>query len=217
MERPGKIQLIHDTGIIAIIRATSPVQLSIAVDAIKQGGVQVIEVTMTTPGALDLITQVKKRYADEVLFGAGTVLDVETARAAILAGAEFIVAPTLNLDVIALCNRYNVPILPGCSTPTEMLTAWQAGADLIKLFPADVGGPKLLKAILAPLPQLRIVPVGGVDLSNAAEFIKMGAFALGVGSSLVNEKLLDSGDKAEVTRRAAAFVEAVKQAHGEKP
>ena len=193
------------------MRANSSDQLMAAADAIKSGGVKVIEVTMTTPGAIGVIAEATARYGDDVLFGAGTVLDTETARAAILAGAGFVVAPTLNLEVLALCNRYSIPVMPGCYTPTEMLTAWEAGADMIKLFPADVGGPSLIKAIRAPLPQLDIVPVGGVNLDTAAEFIKKGAAALGVGSSLVNQKLLESGDMAELTRRAAAFIEEVKK------
>ena len=141
-------------------------------------------------------------------------LDAETARSAILAGAGFIVAPTLNLDMVALCNRYRIPVIPGCYTPTEMLTAWEAGADMAKLFPASIGGPSLVKAILAPLPQLEIVPVGGVNLDTAAAFIKNGAVALGVGSSLINQKLLDAGDMEELTRRAAAFIEQVKKGRG---
>ena len=211
MNKTQKLQLIRDTGIIAIMRAQSSDQLIAAADAIKKGGVRVIEVTMTTPGALNVISEATKRYGDEVLFGAGSVLDSETARACIFAGAGFIVGPTLNLEMIAFCNRYGIPVLPGCYTPTEMLTAWQAGADMVKLFPADVGGPDLVKAILAPLPQLQIVPVGGVDLNTAAEFIKKGAVALGVGSSLINHKLLDAGDMEELTRRAAAFLEEVKK------
>jgi len=211
MNKTEKLNLIRETGVIAIMRAQSPDQLTAAADAIKKGGVRVIEVTMTTPGALNVIAEAAKRYGQEVLFGAGTVLDPETARSAILAGAGFVVAPTFNLEVIALCNRYGIPVMPGCFTPTEMLTAWEAGADMIKLFPADVGGPELIKALLAPLPQLQIVPVGGVDLNTAAAFIKNGAVALGVGSSLINQKLLDAGDMEELTRRAAAFVEEVKK------
>ncbi len=209
MNRDEKLNLIRDTGVIAIMRAQSSGQLIAAADAIRQGGVRVIEVTMTTPGALDVIAEAARRYGDEVLFGAGTVLDAETARTAILAGAGFIVAPTLNLEMIALCKRYSVPVLPGCFTPTEMLTAWEAGADMVKLFPAEVGGPDLIRAIRAPLPQLQIVPVGGVDLNTAADFIRVGAAALGVGSSLINQKLLETGDMAELTRRAAAFIEQV--------
>jgi 2-dehydro-3-deoxyphosphogluconate aldolase/(4S)-4-hydroxy-2-oxoglutarate aldolase len=209
MNKTEKLDLIRQTGVIAIMRASSSDQLMQAADAIKAGGVRVIEVTMTTPGAMEVIAQASAKYGEDVLFGAGTVLDAETARAAILAGAGFIVAPTLNLEAIALCNRYSVPVMPGCYTPTEMLTAWEAGADMIKLFPASVGGPDLIKAILAPLPQLEIVPVGGVDLDNAAEFIQKGSAALGVGSSLINSKLLQDGNMAELERRAAAFVQQV--------
>jgi 2-dehydro-3-deoxyphosphogluconate aldolase/(4S)-4-hydroxy-2-oxoglutarate aldolase len=211
MTKTDKLNLIRETGVIAIMRAQSSEQLMAAADAIKTGGVKVIEVTMTTPGALSVISEATKRYGEEVLFGAGTVLDPETARAAILAGAGFIVSPTLSVKVIRLCNRYSIPVMPGCATPTEMLTAWEAGADMIKLFPADTGGPDLVKAILAPLPQLQIVPVGGVDLNTAADFIRKGAVALGVGGSLINQKLLDSGDMAELARRAAAFVAEVKK------
>lgn len=211
LTKADKLNLIRETGVIAIIRAKSADQLIAAADAIRQGGVRVIEVTMTTPGALGVIETAAGRYGDEILFGAGSVLDVETARIAILAGAGFIVAPTMNRETIGLCNRYSIPVMPGCYTPTEMLTAWEAGADMIKLFPADVGGPNLIKAIRAPLPQLEIVPVGGVDLNTAAEFIRQGAAALGVGSNLINQQLLDMGDMAELTRRAGAFIEAVKQ------
>jgi 2-dehydro-3-deoxyphosphogluconate aldolase / (4S)-4-hydroxy-2-oxoglutarate aldolase len=211
MDKTEKLNLIRETGVIAIMRAQNPDQLIAAADAIKRGGVRVIEVTMTTPGALNVIAEAARRYRREVLFGAGTVLDPETARSAILAGAGFIVAPTLRLEVIALCNRYGIPVMPGCFTPTEMLAAWEAGADMIKLFPAEVGGPGWIKALLAPLPQLQIVPVGGVDLNTAAAFIRNGAVALGVGGSLISQKLLDAGEMDELTRRAAAFVGEVKK------
>ena len=211
MNKTEKLQLIRETGVIAIMRAKSSNQLIAAAEAIKQGGVKVIEVTMTTPGALDVIKEASKRFGEDVLFGAGSVLDTETARAAMLAGAGFIVAPTLKAEVVEMCNRYGVPVMPGCFTPTEMLTAWELGADMVKLFPAEIGGPGLVKAILAPLPQLQIVPVGGVDLKTAADFIRCGAAALGVGSSLINQKLLDTGDMDELTRRAAAFIEEVQK------
>jgi len=214
MDKVTKLNLIRETGVIAIMRAQSSEQLMAAADAIKAGGVKAIEVTMTTPGALSVIAQASEKYGEEVLFGAGSVLDAETARSAILAGAGFVVAPTLNLAVVALCNRYGIPVVPGCYTPTEMLTAWEAGADMVKLFPASVGGPDLIKAIRAPLPQLEIVPVGGVDLNTAAAFIENGAAALGVGSSLINQKLLDAGDMGELTRRAVAFIEKVHQGRG---
>ena len=210
MKKHQQLQLIRECGVIAIMRASSSDSLISAAESIRAGGVRAVEVTMTTPGALDVIKVAAKKFKGEILFGAGSVLDVETARLAILSGADFIVSPTLNLDVIQVCNRYSVPVMPGCFTPTEALTAWEAGADMIKLFPANFAGPGLVKALLAPLPQLEIVPVGGVDIDNAADFIRAGAAAVGVGASLVNQKLLDSGDMAEITRRATAFVEAVK-------
>jgi 2-dehydro-3-deoxyphosphogluconate aldolase/(4S)-4-hydroxy-2-oxoglutarate aldolase len=215
MNKVERLNIIRETGIIAIMRAQSSDQLIAAADAIKAGGVRVIEVTMTTPGALGVIEAAKSRYGSEVIFGAGTVLDAETARAVILAGADFVVSPTLNLELVKICNRYSVPVAPGCYSPTEMLTGWEAGADLIKLFPASVGGPNLVKAILAPLPQIQIVPVGGVNLDTAADFISKGAVALGVGSSLVNQKLLDEGNLDELTNRAAAYIEQVRIGRGE--
>ena len=215
MKKSAKLHLIRETGVIAIMRAQSPDQLIAAAEAIQRGGVKVIEVTMTTPGALDVIAQATRRFGDDVLFGAGSILDSETARAAVLAGASFIVSPTLKVEVITLARRYGVPVLPGCYTPTEMLAAWEAGADMIKLFPASVGGPDLLQALLAPLPQLEIVPVGGVDLNTAADFIRKGAAALGVGSSLINQKLLDTGDMEELTRRASRFIEEVHKGRGQ--
>lgn len=210
MSKYQRLHLIRESGIIAIMRANRADRLVAAAEAIWAGGVQAIEVTMTTPGALEVIAAATEKFQGQVLFGAGSVLDPETARAAILTGADFVVAPTLNVEVIRLCNRYGVPVMPGCYTPTEALTAWEAGADMIKLFPADALGPKFVKALLAPLPQLEIVPVGGVDLTNAADFIRAGAVALGVGSSLITPSLLDAGDLAELTRRAAAFIDVVK-------
>ncbi len=214
MNRTEKLELMRSTGVIAIMRANSSDQLIAAADAISAGGVRVIEVTMTTPGALGVIEEATSRYGDSVLFGAGSVLDAETARAAILAGAGFVVAPTLKVAVIELCNRYSIPAMPGIFTPTEALTAWEAGAAMVKLFPASIGGPDLIKAIKAPLPQLEIVPVGGVDLTTATDFIRAGSAALGVGSSLVSQKLLDMGDMGELTRRAEAFIAAVKAGRG---
>ena len=214
MKKNDTLEIIRSTGVIAIMRAQSSAQLIAAADAIKQGGVRAIEVTMTTPGALTVIAEAKAKYGADVALGAGTVLDPESGRAAILAGADFIVGPSLNLELIALCNRYGIPVVPGCYTPTEILTGWEAGADFIKLFPASVGGPDLIKAILAPLPQVQIIPVGGVDLNTAAEFIKKGAVALGVGSDLVNQKVLDAGNMEELTRRAAAYIEQVRKGRG---
>jgi 2-dehydro-3-deoxyphosphogluconate aldolase/(4S)-4-hydroxy-2-oxoglutarate aldolase len=203
------LEMILETGVVAIMRAKSSDQLLAAADAIKSGGLNVIEVTMTTPGALEVIGQAVTKYKGSVLFGAGSVLDPESARAAILAGAQFVVCPTLNLKTIEICRRYNVPVMPGAYTPTEILTAWEAGADVVKVFPAEVGGPAFIKAIKAPLPQVRLAPVGGVDLNTTASFIRAGADAVGVGSALVDQKLLDARDFDSITERARRFREEV--------
>lgn len=214
MNHHAQLELIRRTGVIAIMRAKSSDQLLAAADAIRAGGVAAIEVTMTTPGALAVIEQAASRYGEDVLFGAGTVLDAESARAAILSGAQFIVAPSLDLATIALCRRHSVPVFPGAFTATEIVAAWQAGADMVKVFPASLGGPALIKALRAPLPQIDLVPVGGVELDNAADFIRAGSAALGVGSALVDQKLLDNRDFATLTERARRFIEAVAQGRG---
>lgn len=199
------VDMIKESGVVAIMRAKTSDQLLEAAKAILAGGVNAIEVTMTTPGALDVIRQAVQTFGGEVIFGAGSVLDPETARAAILAGAQFVVCPTLNLKTIEMCHRYSIPVMPGAYTPTEVLTAWEAGATFVKVFPASVGGPAYIKAIKAPLPQVKLVAVGGVDLSNTADFIRAGCEVVGVGGELVNQKLLDSGDFATLTQRARDF------------
>lgn len=209
------IQRLLDAGVVAIMRAKSSDQLLEAAEAVREGGVTAIEVTMTTPGALQVIEQAVARYGEHVLFGAGTVLDPESARAAILSGAQFVVAPALNVQTVELCKRYGIPVMPGAFTPTEILTAWQAGADFIKVFPASIGGPALIKALKAPLPQVRMVPVGGVDLNTTADFIRAGADLVGVGGELVNQKLLDARDFAEITERARRFREEVAKGRGQ--
>ncbi|HET9496259.1 MAG TPA: bifunctional 4-hydroxy-2-oxoglutarate aldolase/2-dehydro-3-deoxy-phosphogluconate aldolase [Chloroflexia bacterium] len=209
------IQRIVDGGVVAIMRAKSSDQLLEAAEAVREGGVTAIEVTMTTPGALQVIEQAVARYGEHVLFGAGTVLDPESARAAILSGAQFVVAPALNVQTVELCKRYGIPVMPGAFTPTEILTAWQAGADFIKVFPASIGGPALIKALKAPLPQVRMVPVGGVDLNTTADFIRAGADLVGVGGELVNQKLLDARDFAEIAERARRFREEVAKGRGQ--
>lgn len=213
------LTLIRRSGVIAIMRATASDSLLAAAEAVLAGGVQAIEVTLTTPGALAVIGQAVAQFGaagstGKVLFGAGTVLDPESARAAILAGAQFIVCPTLNPATIALCKRYGVPVLPGAYTPTEILLAWEAGADLVKVFPASIGGPAYIKAVRAPLPQVSLVPVGGVDLTNTADFIRAGAAAVGVGSELINQKLLDAADWPALTERARRFVAEVAVGRG---
>lgn len=198
-------RMLFETGVVAIMRAKSPDQLLAAAEAIMKGGVNVIEVTMTTPNALNVIKEATDRFSDDVLIGAGTVLDPETARAAILAGAQFIVTPTLNKKTIKICRRYAIPIIPGAYTPTEILTAWEAGASSVKVFPASAGGPAYFKAIKAPLPQISLTAVGGVNVENTADFFGAGVDVVGVGGELVSQKLLDQGDLKEITRRAEQF------------
>lgn len=199
------------SGVIAIMRAENSDQLITAAEAVSSGGINAIEVTMTTPGALDVIRQARSKFSTDVLFGVGSVLDSETARAAIMAGAQFVVCPTLNYKTIELCKRYSTPIIPGAYTPTEILTAWQAGADMVKVFPANVGGPEFIKAIKAPLPQVILMPVGGVDLDTTADFIQAGADVVGVGSSLVNNWLLENRDFDKIKKNAHRFCEEVER------
>jgi 2-dehydro-3-deoxyphosphogluconate aldolase/(4S)-4-hydroxy-2-oxoglutarate aldolase len=201
-----------DPGIIAILRASSSERLVAVAEALYQGGVTAVEVTMTTPNALQVISDVVAGFAGRILMGAGTVLDPETCRAAILAGAEFIVTPVTKPEVIRLANRYGKPIVNGAYTPTEALAGYESGADFIKIFPADQLGPTYIKNILAPLPMLQIIPTGGVTPETAGDFLRAGSVALGVGSSLVNNETLKTGDMGAITRRAEEFVRAVQAA-----
>ncbi|MCH9655890.1 MAG: bifunctional 4-hydroxy-2-oxoglutarate aldolase/2-dehydro-3-deoxy-phosphogluconate aldolase [Planctomycetes bacterium] len=194
MSRHADFAQVIDRGAVAIIRAPSGELLVDVSKAIYAGGLDVIEVTFTVPGVLDILAQVKRELGDKILLGAGTVLDSETARAAILAGAEFIVTPTVNTEVIELCNRYDKLVMTGALTPTELLTAWEAGADIIKVFPAFVGGPEYLKALHGPLPQIPLMPTGGVDLETLPDYLHAGACAVGLGSSLVTKQMVETGD-----------------------
>ena len=210
----GRLEVLGgllETGVVAIVRLDSAASLQRVAEAIAAGGVRHIEFTMTTPGALRTLEEATDRFGDGVVFGAGTVLDAETARSAILAGARFIVAPNLNPAVIRLCNRYGVVSMPGALTPTEILQAWELGADVVKVFPCSTFGPGYLKAVLAPLPHVRLAPVGGVDLHNVTDYIRAGAACVGVGSSLVSNALVAGGDWPALTARARGFVEGVKQ------
>jgi 2-dehydro-3-deoxyphosphogluconate aldolase/(4S)-4-hydroxy-2-oxoglutarate aldolase len=211
-DKDKNLQTITDCGVVAIVRVSSAREAVDVCMAIARGGVTPIEVTMTVPGAIDAIREFKSAVKEEVLIGAGTVLDPETARACILAGAEFIVSPTLNLEVIKVCRRYSKIIIPGTFTPTEILTAWEAGADIVKVFPASVGGPGYLKDIMGPLPQVKLVPTGGVNLETTPEFIKAGAVAVAAGTSLVNKKAVSEQNWDTITETARKFVAAVKQA-----
>ena len=210
MSRHEDLSRVLNSGIVAVIRSTSSEQLVEVARALYEGGIDVLEVTLTVPRALDIIAAVRKALGDKVLLGAGTVLDPETARAAFLAGAEFLVSPTVNLDVIKLGNRYDKLVMPGAFTPTEILTAWEAGAQVVKVFPADIGGPAYLKTLHGPLPQVRLLPTGGVNLSTIADFLKAGACAVGLGGALVEPKAVQTGDMARIKSLAQQYVEAVK-------
>lgn len=216
MNKSTIIDQILQTGLIPVVRAESSDVAMRAIDAIKEGGISVLEITMTVPGAIRVIEEVARRFGDGAIVGAGTVLDSETARACILAGAQFIVSPALDLDTISCCRRYSIPVMPGAMTPTEILIAWKAGADFVKVFPANaVGGPSYIKALKAPLPQIQLVPTGGVSLKTAADFIKAGAAALGVGADLVDTVALRAGQDKVITERARQFIEIVKAAREE--
>jgi len=213
MKRSDVLQRIRDVGLIPVVRAESAEQAMRAVEAIKAGGVGVLEVTMTVPGAIAVIEQLAKVFGAEAVIGAGTVLDPETADRCIQAGAQFIVSPALNEETIAFCQGQDIAIFPGALTPTEVVRAWNAGADAVKVFPAGaVGGASYLKALKAPLPQIELVPTGGVSLKTAAEFIKAGAMALGVGADLVDTKALREGNDQLITERARQFLEIVREA-----
>lgn len=213
MHKSEVLKRITEVGIIPVVRAASADEAMRAIDALKEGGISVLEITMTVPGAIAVIEELSKRVENEVTVGAGTVLDAETARACMLAGAQFIVSPALNLDTVELCRRYSIAVVPGALTPTEVVTAWQAGADAVKIFPCGaVGGAKYLKALKAPLPQVELIPTGGVTLQIAGEFIRAGAWALGVGADLVSTQAIRDGQPEKVTEAARAYVAAVRAA-----
>ncbi len=211
MSRDRTIARILESGIVAVVRSETSEPLLKVAKALAEGGVTAIEVTFTVPGAIEVIRQVSHELGDSIALGAGTVLDPETARAAILAGAEFIVAPTLNHEVIRLCRRYDKAVMPGALTPTEVLSAWESGADVVKVFPADLGGPAYLRALHGPLPQIRLMPTGGVDLTTAEKFLKAGACCLGVGSALVEPRAVAAGDFGRIRDLAAQFCAIVRQ------
>ena len=216
MNKSRTITRIIETGLIPVVRAESSDIAMRAIDAIREGGISVLEITMTVPGAIRVIEEVARRFGEDAIVGAGTVLDAETARACILAGAQFIVSPALDLDTISCCRRYSIPVMPGAMTPSEVVTAWKAGADFVKVFPANaVGGASYIKALKAPLPQVELVPTGGVSLKTAADFIKAGAAALGVGADLVDTAALRNGEDNLISARAKQFIEIVKSAREE--
>jgi 2-dehydro-3-deoxyphosphogluconate aldolase/(4S)-4-hydroxy-2-oxoglutarate aldolase len=212
MTKQDVLGRIAEVGIVPVVRAQSADEAMQVVDAIREGGVPVLEITMTVPGAVAVMEQVAARYPD-VLVGAGTVLDPETARACILAGARFVVSPALNLGTIEICRRYSVPVIPGALTPTEVVTAWTAGADVVKVFPCGaLGGASYLKSLKAPLPHIEMIPTGGVSVKTAADFIQAGSMALGVGADLVDTRAIREGNARAVVEKAREYVRIVREA-----
>ena len=209
------MQRIREVGLVPVVRASSAEEAFAAVEAIRAGGISILEITLTVPGAVQMIDKLAKRLGDEALIGAGTVLDADTAQQCIDAGARFIVSPALDTPTIQLCRRLEVPVFPGALTPTEVVAAWRAGANAVKVFPANaVGGATYLKSLKAPLPQIELLPTGGVNLKTVADFIAAGAFALGVGADLVDLAALRRGEAAAITEKARQYVAAVSAARG---
>jgi 2-dehydro-3-deoxyphosphogluconate aldolase / (4S)-4-hydroxy-2-oxoglutarate aldolase len=207
-------QRILEIGIIPVIRASSAREAVLAVEAVAEGGIPIAELTMTVPGAIDVITHLARTVGSDVVIGAGTVLDAETARRCIDAGAEFIVSPGFDLETVKLARLQDKLVMAGALTPTEVITAWKAGSDFVKIFPCgNVGGAKYIKALKGPLPQVPMIPTGGVNLETAADFIRAGADALGIGGELVSPAALKSGDSSEITRTARRFLAAIAEAH----
>jgi 2-dehydro-3-deoxyphosphogluconate aldolase / (4S)-4-hydroxy-2-oxoglutarate aldolase len=214
LDRSETVRRIEELGIVAVIRLRDPAKLRAVVDAIMAGGVRALEVTMTVPGAVDLIRGLAPTLPDGFLLGAGTVLDAETARAVADAGAQFVISPVFRPEVIAACHERGIPAAPGCFTPTEILDAHQAGADIVKVFPATALGPQYIKDVRAPLPQLKLMPTGGVTPDNAGDWIRAGAVAVAAGSSLLDAAAIESGRFAVITANARKFVEQVAAARG---
>lgn len=212
MEQEQCLTELIDIGVVAVIRTKSGDELVNTCQALVDGGIRGVEITMTSPGAIEAIYEASRILKGRAIIGAGSVLDPETARAVMLAGADFIVGPTLNLELIRLCKRYGKIVIPGAFSPTEILTAWQAGADVVKVFPATRLGPSFIKDVLGPLPQVRLTPTGGVNLENLGDFLKAGAAFVGVGSALVSKQLLAEQDWDGLASRASDFVRAARLA-----
>jgi 2-dehydro-3-deoxyphosphogluconate aldolase/(4S)-4-hydroxy-2-oxoglutarate aldolase len=210
--RAGIVRHIERCGVVAVIRLQDGSTLRAVIDALADGGVTALEVTMTVPRAIELIGRIAPTLPEEFILGAGTVVDPDTARAAVHAGARYIVSPVFRPAVIEAAHAEGAAAMPGCFSPTEILAAWDAGADLVKVFPATALGPSYFKDIRGPLPQVRLMPTGGVNIENAGDWIRAGAVAVGVGGALVDPKLVAAGNFAGITERARRFVERVRQA-----
>jgi len=216
MTRDEVAKRIREIGIVPVVRATSAKQAQLAAQAVCAGGIPVVEVTMTVPGAVELIAQLAKTSGVEILIGAGTVLDAETARRCLDAGAQFIVSPGFDLDTVRFVKQQGTLIMAGALTPTEVINAWKAGSDFVKIFPCgSMGGAKYLKALKAPLPQVPMIPTGGVNLETAADMIRAGAEALGIGGELVSASALASGDTQPITDAARKYIAIVREARQE--
>lgn len=212
MDKHDKLEAIADAGVVAVIRTSSAHELVNICTAMAEGGIVGVEITMTSPNALEAIREATSELGGKAIIGAGSVLDAETARACILGGADFVVSPVFNAGLVEMCRRYSKIVIPGAFSPTEILTAWQAGADVVKVFPATKLGPSFIKDVLGPLPQVKLTPTGGIDLGNMGDFLKAGAVFVGVGSSLVDKTLVAHGRWDELSARAAQFVAAAKNA-----
>ncbi len=205
-------QRILAVKIVPVVRASSPEQALGAADAVRAGGIPIVEVTMTVPGAIEVIAGLSRLMDSDVLIGAGTVLDASTAQKCLDAGAQFLVSPGFDAATVALARRLDVLVMPGALTPTEVITAWKAGADFVKIFPCgNVGGPAYIKALKAALPQIPMIPTGGVNLETAAAFLRAGASALGIGGELISRAALDSGNFAAITESAKRYTAIVNQ------
>jgi 2-dehydro-3-deoxyphosphogluconate aldolase/(4S)-4-hydroxy-2-oxoglutarate aldolase len=210
------LSFITDIGLVPVVRTASAESAIHAVEAIYNGGIRAAEITMTVPGAIRALEKVADAFGDRIVLGAGTVLDPETARAAMLAGAEFFVSPSLKLSTIEIARRYSKVVMPGALTPTEVLAAWEAGADIVKIFPCgNVGGPKYIKALRAPFPHIEMIPTGGVNLETAGEFLKAGACAVAVGAELVDAKSLKEGRLELIEEKARQYLAAIAKARAE--
>jgi 2-dehydro-3-deoxyphosphogluconate aldolase/(4S)-4-hydroxy-2-oxoglutarate aldolase len=217
MTKAEAIKRVLEVGIIPVVRADSAAQAMAAAEAVCAGGVTIVEVTMTVPGAIEVIAQLSKSIGREVMIGAGTVLDAEDARRCLDAGAQFIVSPGFDLETVKFAQKEGVMVIPGALTPTEVITAWKAGADFVKVFPCGTaGGAKYIKALKAPLPQVPMIPTGGVNLNTAAEFIQAGSAALGIGGELVSMAALRAGNTQEITIAAKKYVEIIHEARRQK-
>lgn len=217
MKRDLALDIILTTKAIAVIRMSNPAKLRLVTEAIRRGGLKAIEITMTTPGALDVIRDLAQRKPEGVLIGAGTVLDAASAESVLRAGADFVVSPVLDAGTIRLCREADTFIAPGAFSPTEILAAWRLGADVVKVFPASAAGPKFFKDLKGPFPEIRLMPTGGVDLGNAASFIEHGACCVAVGTALLDPVLIANDDWEGLTAKAGALMESLRRAGGGQP